>query len=81
VSCKFLKAAVRDLSASETRDLYAALSRSNEAFEDDPIWDTPIIQNLFQMQEAAKRAGLQHEAVAASEESVCSCRLLPALAT
>ncbi len=81
VSCNFLKAAVRELSPSETRDLYAALSRSNEAFEDDPIWTIPILQSLCQMQEAAKRAGLQQAAVTASEESMCSCRLIPGLAT
>jgi len=78
-SCDHLKAAVRILSPSEVKDLYTALLQSNDAYADHPIWDSPILQRLFRMQEAAIIAGVQCMPEIAGDEGKCSCRLVASL--
>lgn len=79
-SCNYLKKAVKELNSIETRDLHVSLLKANEAFADDSIWDSPIFQRLFQIQQAAKEVGLRHAASSNSADSECSCRLIPTTA-
>lgn len=78
VSCNSLRATVRQLNPRETRELHFALSRSNEAFADDPVWESPALQRLLKMQNAAKEAARRHPSGQIAQENGCSCRLIPA---
>jgi hypothetical protein len=78
VCCNHLQADVRELKAEETKELFLALLRSDEAFANDPIWGSPALQKLCRMQHAARIARLQYEPEHIGGKNECSCRLIPA---
>ncbi|SPE43636.1 hypothetical protein SBA7_1610009 [Candidatus Sulfotelmatobacter sp. SbA7] len=68
---------VKDLSASCTTALYADLVKSDTAYGDDPIWQTPQMSALFEAQIYAQRQGMTASEDGVNDGHDCQCRLAP----
>jgi hypothetical protein len=78
IAADYLRGWLRTLNANETKALHRALTESDRAYGDDPVWDRPKMIDLHAAQDRARNAGLAAStAPSQNENHNCICRLLP----
>jgi len=72
-----LKQWVRTLSSFEARSTHSDLVKSDGAYGDNPIFDTPTMLSLYEAATAARRAGMEASGEGLNDGHDCTCQLVP----
>ena len=68
---------VKGLSRSRTEAIHGDLVKSDTAYGDDPIWETPHMLALCEARTAARQAGMAASADDVNDGHACTCQLIP----
>jgi len=68
---------VKGLSFSRTEAIHRDLVKSDNAYGDDPIWETPHMLALCEARTAARQAGMAASGDDVNDGHSCSCQLIP----
>jgi hypothetical protein len=68
---------LKDLSVSRARAIYADLVKSDTAYGDDPIWQTPQMLALLEAQTCAQREGMTASEDGLNDGHDCQCGIVP----
>lgn len=77
VAAMNLKHWVEALDRSETEALHSRLRESDEAYGDDPVWETTEMTALRDAQSSAQTVGLAAAESDLNQGHACNCQLLP----